>query len=604
MSQTATAQVQPLLNREQISRLTHTVSDLGSDQLIWASGYLAGLAANRTSAPGPASNTSEAGKAGRTLTIFYGSQTGNSRRLAELAQAQAASTLLPVKLVNLADYSPRLLKQETTALFVISTQGDGDPPEDAVSLFEFLQADNAPRLEKLKYSVLSLGDSSYPYFCAAGRLLDARLAELGATPLQMRVDCDLDFATAATAWTDESLKRAADLLRVGQPPRITVVETIPRATLHTEPLVVSVSGEVLLNQRITGRHSSKDVRHIEFALEGDALAYEPGDGLAVLPRNPALLVEEILNTLRASGAERVHGPQGIARPLTTVLTEEVELTLLNRQFLSALQVRTQQPELARILAPEQAEDFARYLESHQVIDVLHEFPAELTPAEFISLLRPLSRRTYSIASSRAATPDEAHLLVAVVQSATPAGVRYGAASNYLATLAPGTAVTLHLEANLNFRLPADDLTPLIMIGPGTGVAPFRAFVAERAARGARARHWLFFGERTHREDFLYQIEWQKSLAQGHLQRLDVAFSRDQVHKDYVQHRIVENAHAVYAWLEEGAAVYVCGDAKRMAKDVHAALLEAIRIGAATDADGAREYLQNLQRNGRYRRDVY
>ncbi len=604
MSSTATLQVQAPLSREQISRLSQSVSDLGHDQLIWASGYMAGLAANRALLAVPTLSASEPVKAGRALTIFYGSQTGNSRRLAELAHTQAISQQVPVKLVNLADYSPRLLKQETTALFVLSTQGDGDPPEDAVSFFEALNATNAPRLEKLKYSVLSLGDSSYPYFCQAGKLLDTRLAALGATALQPRVDCGLDFTAAASAWTEQSLKLAADLLRAGQPPRISVVESVPRPTLHPEPSAISVNCEVLLNQRLTGRHSSKDVRHLEFALADDAFTYAPGDSLALAPHNPPQLVEEILQTLRASGSELVTGPTGAALPLATVLREEVELTLLNRQFLSALHTRTQHPLLSHILAPDQAADFARYLESHQVIDVLQDVSAELTPAELVALLRPLGRRTYSVASSRAATPDEAHLLVAVVQSASPAGIRYGAASNYLAALTPGATLTLHLEANPNFRLPADDKTPLIMIGPGTGVAPFRAFVAERAARGARGRNWLFFGERTHREDFLYQIEWQKALAQGHLQRLDVAFSRDQTHKDYVQHRIIEQARECYAWLEEGAAVFVCGDAKRMAKDVHAALLEAIRLGGATDDEGAREYLQNLQRTGRYRRDVY
>ncbi len=604
MSSKATLQLQPLPSRDQISRLTQTVSDLSHEQLIWASGYLAGLAANRAASPVPTLNPPEPVKAGRALTVFFGSQTGNSRRLAELLHTQALSAQVPVKLVNLADYSPRLLKQETAALFVISTQGDGDPPEDAVSFFEFLSATNAPRLDKLRFSVLSLGDSSYPYFCQAGKILDTRLAELGASRLQPRVDCDLDFAAAATAWTEQSLKHAGDLLRAGQPPRITVVENLPRPILHLEPAALSVNCEVLLNQRLTGRHSGKDVRHLEFALEGDAFTYEPGDGLAIAPHNPPQLVAEILQTLRASGNELVTGPSGTAQPLAKVLREEVELTLLNRQFLNALHTRTQHSALAHLLASDQAAAFAHYLETHQVIDVLQDVAADLTPAEFVQMLRPLGRRTYSVASSRAATPDEAHLLVAVVQSTTPRGIRYGAASNYFAALTPGATVTLHLEANPNFRLPVDDQTPLIMIGPGTGVAPFRAFVAERAARGARGRHWLFFGERTHREDFLYQIEWQKALAQGHLERLDVAFSRDQERKDYVQHRIVEQARECYAWLEEGAAVYVCGDAKRMAKDVHAALLEAIRLGAATDADGAREYLQNLQRTGRYRRDVY
>ncbi len=572
-------------------------------QLQWASGYLAGRAAADQAQGAAPTLRPENSKAGQSLAIFYGSQTGNSRRLAELAHAQATAQQMPARLINLADYSPRLLKQESVAVFIVSTQGDGDPPEDAVSFFEFLHAANAPRLEKLKFSVLALGDSSYPYFCQAGRVLDERLLVLGATALQVRMDCDLDFSAAATGWTDAVIGQAANLLKPLTLPQVTIIETAASAIRAAEA-GKQTRGELLLNQRLSGRHSGKDVRHLEFAFADANFTYEPGDGISVQPQNANVLVEEILETLRASGTVQVERPGGRSRQLVEILTEEVELTLINRQLLSALEARTGHAGLQHLLATAHAAEFAHYLETHQVIDVLRDFPAELSPAEFVSLLRPLGRRTYSIASSSAATPDEAHLLVAVVESRNLHGTRLGAASNFLAAMTPGSELTLHLEVNPTFHLPADDATPLIMIGPGTGVAPFRAFVAERAARGAQGRHWLFFGERTHREDFLYQTEWQKALAQGHLHRLDVAFSRDQAHKDYVQHRIVENARDCYAWLEEGAALYVCGDAKRMAKDVHAALLEAIRLGSGSDEDGAREYLQNLQRNGRYRRDVY
>ncbi|MGH8596454.1 MAG: diflavin oxidoreductase, partial [Gammaproteobacteria bacterium] len=419
----------------------------------------------------------------------------------------------------------------------------------------------------------------------------------------MRVDCDLDFAVPAAQWSEEALKRFNESVRGTHTPRISIVESTPRS-VPNEPIAHHFAAEVLANQRITGRRSSKDVRHIEFAIDGSVLPYEPGDGLAVLPRNPQPTVEAVLSALSASGEELITGAAE-PRRLTDVLTHDVELTLLSRQFLTAYQTRQPHPSLATLLSPDQAESFAAYLSTHQIVDVLLEAPGTWRPDEFIQLLRPLARRTYSVASSRAATPDEAHLLVAVVQDPHGAqGARYGAASNYLADQATDSIVELHLEANQNFRLPADSDTPIIMIGPGTGVAPFRAFVAERAATGARGRNWLLFGERTLREDFLYQIEWQKALSSGTLHRLDVAFSRDQVAKFYVQDRIREHAREVYAWLEEGATVYVCGDAKQMAKDVHAALHAAIETAAGVDPEAAREYMRELQRNGRYRRDVY
>jgi sulfite reductase (NADPH) flavoprotein alpha-component len=596
-------QTQSMLTREQLSRLSQAVADLSPSELTWASGYLAGLAAsNARSQPTALPTIAEATKPARTLSIFYGSQTGNSKRLAEALHQQAIAAQVPSKLVNLADFSPRQLKQEVAALFVISTQGDGDPPEDAVALFDYLQAPSAPRLEKLKFSVLALGDSSYPYFCQAGRNLDERLAELGASRVLDRVECDLDFDAPASQWSVDALKQIADTVRVSGLPRIAIVESTPKVSAPTETAHLSAVGEVLLNQRLSGRYSSKDVRHLEFAVDGATLGYQPGDGLALLPRNPQPVVESVLTALGATGEELVGRPQG-SRRLTDVLVQEVELTLLSKQFLTAYQTRAAHPALAKILDPSTPVVFANYLATHQVVDVLQLAPHTWSPEEFLSLLRPLARRTYSIASSLAATPDEAHLLVAVVEDRVGDQIRYGAASNTLASLQAGAEIEVHLEPNQNFRLPADD-APLIMIGPGTGVAPFRAFVAERAVRGANGRNWLFFGERTHREDFLYQIEWQKALANGTLQRLDVAFSRDQQAKIYVQDRIREQAQTLYAWLEDGAHIYVCGDAKHMAKDVHAALHTAIETAAGVDAEAARDYIQDLQRNGRYRRDVY
>ncbi len=592
----------PTLSPDQVTRLGHTVAEFNSEQLLWASGYLAGLAARGTPlrALTPTPNKDEGTRAGRGLSIFFGSQTGNSRRVAEQLHQQALRHGIGSRLINLADFVPRAIKDEQQALFVLSTQGDGDPPEDATALFDYVKSANAPKLPKLKFSVLALGDSSYPYFCQAGRLLDERLAELGAERVLARVDCDLDFAANAAQWSEQVLARAQDALKASVP-RIAIVDNAirPAGPLHTR-----VKAELLVNQRLTGRASSKDVRHLEFAFAESAFHYEPGDGIALLPRNPAVAVCDLLDALRWSGSEQVSGPRGAARELASVLTEEVEITRLSRQFLVAWQHEAPQPALAELLETANGAAFARYLEAHQVADVVREFPAAMTPQTFVNALRPLVRRTYSVASSLEASPGEAHVLVAKVVGAGPHGPHYGAASNYLADLGAGTELELHLEANEQFHLPSDDAAPMIMIGPGTGVAPFRGFVAARAARGARGRNWLLFGERTQREDFLYQIEWHKALLHGHLHRMDVAFSRDQSSKVYVQDRLREHAKECFAWLEEGAYLYVCGDAKHMAKDVHETLLEVIRRGLGRDEEHAREYLQELKRQGRYRRDVY
>jgi len=594
----------PTLDAQQVARLAEATAGLSAQQLIWASGYLAGLAAQPgATAAQSAVSAAEAARPTPLLTIFFGSQTGNSRRVAETAAARAEAAGLATKLVNLADYSPRQLRQETLALFVVSTQGDGDPPEDAAAFYEFLTRASAPRLERLRYGVLALGDSSYPRFCQTGRVLDERLAELGAQRLLARVDCDLDFAAAAETWTANAITETGNHLKATSAPRISLVETRTAAVTTGSDMPYVADAELLVQQRLTGRHSSKDVRHLEFAVDLAQFPYVPGDGLAVSPVNPHTAVDAMLEVLGVTAEHPVPSRTGEPRALASVLAEELEITLVGRPLVAAIQARTEDPALAALLKPGAEDALQAFLATHQVADVLRLAGGRLELAEALALLRPLARRTYSIASSPLASPDEVHLLVGLVAEDHGSGLRMGAASSWLAGLSPGTSIKAHLEVNKSFHLPGDEV-PLIMIGPGTGVAPFRAYVAERAARGARGRNWLFFGERTRREDFLYQTEWQKALAQGTLNRLDVAFSREKQGREYVQHRLLAQAADVFAWLEEGAAIHVCGDAKRMAKDVHATLIAIIQKAGGRDEDDARDYLQTLQRDGRYRRDVY
>jgi len=590
------------------SRLEQAVAGCSDDDLLWASGFLAGLSARthrRAVEQVVARVPAEAARAATTLSILVGSQTGNGKALAQRALEQARAQGIDVKIVNLADFNPRQLKQERAVLLIVSTHGDGDAPDDAEPLLRFLNGPQATRLERLAYAVIALGDSSYPHFCKTGRDFDARFEALGARRVAPRVDCDADYRTSAEAGITSALCALAPAVAEGgTTARIALFEATqhaaitPAASTH----VAEVSATLLVNQRITGRASSKDVRHLEFALDTAALDYEPGDSVIVAPLNPPALVAELLATRGWDPHAEVRlGEQAL--PLAAALAGKVELTLLSRPVLAAIGERSEHPALHDALANTSGTALADYMRERQLIDVLNETGVALTPQEFVELARPLGTRAYSIASSRVASPDELHVTVGVVNGRRDGLPRPGCASHWLASREPGAILPLRLERNHAFRLPHDD-APVIMIGPGTGVAPFRSFVEDRAARGARGRNWLFFGERTQREDFLYQVEWQRHLRAGTLDRLEVAFSRDGAQKHYVQDRLRACARDVHAWIGDGAHVYVCGDAQRMAKDVHRALIDVLADAGGMAAEAAEEYLFEMKRQGRYQRDVY
>ncbi|WP_242110890.1 assimilatory sulfite reductase (NADPH) flavoprotein subunit [Luteimonas aquatica] len=627
----------PPLSDEQADAVVQLTRALDAPGLWWLSGYAAGLATSRAapaqSAPAVAVRP-DAATAGR-LTIVYGSQTGNAKRTAEQLAQEVEGTGVAVRVLRADAYPVRELKTERHLYLVISTQGDGDPPDDARELVEFLAGKRAPRLEQLRYAVLGLGDSSYPQFCAIGQRLDARLAELGAQRLLPRGDADLDVDTVAAPWRAQALAAAREALApaaqdaahgaadASRKPLATVTPLRPQAAAHGRDH--PFAAELLANQRITlarGRGASpKDIRHIELSLEDSGLHYEPGDALGLWPRNPEPLVEAILSTLKLDGEREV--AQGeTALPLREWLTARRELTRLARPFLAAHAERAGDAELQAIVQPGHPL-LADWLANRQVIDLLQRHPADWSADALVAALRPLTPRLYSIASSRKAVGEEVHLTVAHVEYGADADTRWGAASHYLATRAEGERLPVYVEANERFRLPADAARDVIMIGPGTGVAPFRAFVQERAATrptraGAPGRNWLFFGNPHFRSDFLYQLEWQRALKSGELDRIDLAFSRDasrspawdgralagDSHKKiYVQDRIRERGAELYDWLENGAHLYVCG-AIAMGKDVHGALLDAVSARKGGDREAAVEYLDALQREGRYARDVY
>jgi sulfite reductase (NADPH) flavoprotein alpha-component len=595
---TATAgSITPPLDADQTDSLHQLLGGLPADQLLWVSGYIAGLAA---SGGGAALSAVEAAKpkTAEALTILYGSQTGNGLAIAEALAARARNDGYAANLQNLADFRAKNLKREHQAVVIVSTHGEGEPPDDAELFHEFLLSGKTGDLAQLRYSVLALGDSSYVNYCQTGREIDAKLAALGAERVEPLVECDLDYEDDAARWSEAVVSRLPELLQASAIPQLHAVKSGAAHDRHNP-----FQAEVLVNQKITGAGSTKDVRHVELSLEGSGLVYEPGDSLAVIVENPPQLVEQLIDVLDLDPSVEVEaGARTVL--LGEALTKDLEITASNVNFLRAWADLSGSGELQALLEPDQKEQLSRFIGEHQVIDIIRRYPASTGAQEFVSNLRKLSPRSYSIASSMAANPDEVHLTVAAVQYEAFGSTHWGAASTHLADrVQEGETMNIFVESNPRFRLPGDDV-PIIMIGPGTGVAPFRAFVEERAERGASGDNWLIFGNRTFADDFLYQLEWQRHLKQGHLQRLDVAFSRDQEEKVYVQERIRENAADVYAWLERGASIYVCGDAKNMAADVDDALADVITEQSGVDHDAARLQLKELRREGRYQRDVY
>ena len=596
MNSTAASTIAPPLDSSQTEKVQDALDGLTSDQLQWVSGYVAGLAAAQgTSEPAVIQPASDSTK---TLTILYGSQTDNGRGVAEELAQEASARGLATNLVSLADYKPANIKRESFVSLVISTHGEGDPPDDAELFHEFLMSNKAPKLDDLKFAVLALGDSSYVNYCQTGRELDSRLKELGAEQILPIVECDLDYEDPASRWSQDVIKSLPDeLASAAEVSRLHAVKPVAPYDKHRP-----FGAEVLTNQKITGAQSSKDVRHVELSLEGSGLSYEPGDSLAVIADNPPQLIEELLAALGFTGDEEVTIKDSTI-PIRDALRTELEITAPSLAFLKSYADLAGSEELLELL--ESGRQLAEYLDKRQIIDIVREFPATLSPADFAGVLRKLMPRSYSIASSPLANPDEVHLTVSAVKYQAFGTEHWGAASTMLSDrIAEGDKVSVFVDANPRFRLPADGQTPIIMIGPGTGVAPFRAFVEQRAELGASGKNWLFFGDRTFHSDFLYQLEWQRFLKRGILQRMDVAFSRDQADKIYVQDRIREHAADVWAWLQQGAVLYVCGDAKQMAGDVHDALIDVLVTQADYVAESAEDYLKDLRRAGRYQRDVY
>ncbi len=596
------------LDRQQAERLDSAAEGLSKEQLIWSSGYLAGLASASGGVVQPAAvDGAAAAETTETLTILYGSQTGNGRALAETLYAQASARGVNAALVDMAEFTIRDIAKERWLAVIVSTHGEGDAPDDAELLLEYINSKRAPNLNALGFFVLALGDSSYAQFCQTGREFDERLAALGGTRLSDRVDCDVDYDAPAAAWFESTLDIAVD--KMGSASADNAVARVPLQVVDNRPQYSKTrpfEAEVLANQRITGSGSTKTVHHIELSLEGSGLDYEPGDAVGVITPNPAELVAEVVDLLGIDGDFVSIGGESVT--IEDALTHRLELTLNSGAFLTQYAALTGYDELATAL--DDAGQRQALLDDYQVIDVLRKWPFNAVSEarsiqSFVETLRPLTPRVYSISSSLESNPDEVHLTVAHVAYDAFGVAHSGVASTALIeSFEEGDRVPLFIDKNPRFRLPESRDTDIIMIGPGTGVAPFRAFVQRRAESTGKGRNWLFFGDRQFDEDFLYQTEWQQHLKRHALDRLDVAFSRDQSNKVYVQDRLLENRAEIYAWLTSGASIYVCGDATSMAPDVHAALVSIVASEGGHSEEAANAYLKNMKRERRYLRDVY
>ncbi|ELL9332426.1 assimilatory sulfite reductase (NADPH) flavoprotein subunit [Vibrio fluvialis] len=593
------------LNDSQLNQLQQTISQLSPQQMAWVSGYFWGLSQSQTlgaSAPLTQAAALTAAKPAGKLTIIFASQTGNAKGVAEALEQEAQAAGITVQLFDASDYKGKDLAKETHVIFVASTNGEGEAPDNALELHEFLQSKKAPKLPNLQYGVIGLGDSSYEFFCQTGKDFDAFLEKLGAKRFIDRVDCDVDYDAPAAEWRAKALESVKEAL-AGSQAEVVQLPVGQATTSHSQYNKQNpYTATLLTSQKITGRDSGKDVRHIEIDLADSGLTYQPGDALGVWYENSAELANAVLAAAGLSGVESID-VDGESLSLHSALVSKYEITGSNPQFVTKFAELSGSKKLQKLV--EDKDKLREYAVNTQIVDVLKEKKTKLSAEQLISLLRRLTPRLYSIASSQSEVDEEVHLTVGIVEYDVDGEVRQGGASSFLGQrLEEGESVKVFIEHNNNFKLPQDDSTPVIMIGPGTGIAPFRSFIQERDNRGADGKSWLFFGDRTFTQDFLYQVEWQKYLKSGALTRLDVAFSRDQHEKVYVQHRVLEQADQVWQWLQDGAYVYICGDATRMAKDVHEALIVVAQQQGGLSREKAEEYFNELRKAKRYQRDVY
>lgn len=583
------------LNDKQRSAFNDLIKELTTEQAIWLHGYfegrLSGFSAPVVSTSAPLVKSEPESN----LTILYGSETGHSHDLAEKLAAKAANKNIAAKVINMYDFNPKNIAGEQNVAIIVSTHGEGDPPDMAADFHKFITGKRAPKLDKLNFSVLALGDKSYKNFCKTGEDIDGALKSLGAFRITQMVKCDVDYEVSAEIWMNNFLLNLTPVTTSASPevkPEKPDVEYSKK-----NPYMATVLEKV----KITGRDSDKEVYHLELSLEDSGLTYEPGDSVGIFALNPESLVEQILQKTGFDPGYKVTLETG-EMTIREALSHHLEITVLTFDTVKKYYEKTNLPELEKLLNDDKLLD--NYLYGHDLLDILEDYPFDWNPNKLVEVLRQLPPRLYSISSSQENVGDEVHATVSVVRYERKNRLRNGACSSHLAdNIEIDDQVPVYIEKNPMFKLPLNG-SKIIMVGAGTGIAPYRAFLQQREVENKTGNSWLFFGDRHFQSDFLYQVEWQKWLKTNHLQKMDVAFSRDQDDKIYVQHKLLENQQEIFNWLEDGAYLYLCGDMKSMAKDVNKTLLDIIKTQGGISSEKAQEYLKKLKREKRFQQDVY
>lgn len=593
------------LTEKQLTALNELVTGVSTEQVIWLNGYFAGRMAALNGEAAPVQEIETAPVVKTNLTILYGSETGRSQTLAEKLAEKAAFKNISANVFSMYDYNYKKLQEEENLAIIVSTHGEGDPPDMAEDFHKFITGKRAPKLEQLNFSVLALGDKTYKYFCKTGEDIYNAVRGLGAYSVTPIMKCDVDYEVNAEIWMNNFL---ANLTPSEAEPVASAEETKATSAPAAEKKVESKYSKknpfhapIIEKVKITGRDSDKEVYHLELALDDSGLTYEPGDSVGIFTQNPEMLVEQILQKTGIDQDEIVDLEIGEVT-IQTALMHHLEITVISVDILQKYLERTKNKDLEKLLKDDKLLD--DYLYGHDLLDLVEDFPYDWHANKLVEILRPLPPRLYSIASSMDKVGEEVHVTVSVVRYERKNRKRVGACSSHLADYIDyDSAIPIYIDKNPSFKMPLNG-SKMIMVGAGTGIAPYRAFLQQREMNDLKGGSWLFFGDRRFKSDFLYQVEWQKLLESKHLERMDVAFSRDQKDKIYVQHKLLEHKDEVFQWLEEGAYFYLCGDMKYMAKDVNKTLLQIIQEQGGLSEAKANEYVKKLKREKRFQSDVY